>query len=525
MAFPIGYTKYQEITIDNTKVTADQTDFVIYVNLANLSKAGADIFDTCRSDGGDIRVTKSDGTTELAREVVDIDTTAKTGELHIKFSGTLSSSSDTTIRIYYNGTDTEPATTDTYGRNAVWSNYKYVLHLNEAVNTTADGYKDSTGNGYDAVGVSMAITETEGRLAGGNAQNFDGSADYILLDTGAITSSGTHTAQVWYKGTDTGGMLMSGYKAASPFNGWVMGIGIITSGKVSLYTNSAGWLTGATSVNDDAWRKVDIKRDGANWHVFVDGASDVTPVAGTYSDSGQNGAIGARQDPSNFLSGAVDEARFSLQDLSSTWLATEYNNQNSPSTFYATGDEVSSGAITINPVAQSATFSIPTATVKLGVTQSPTAQVATFSIPTYTVAGAAVINPAAQSAVFSIPAYTIDAGGNVTVPASVITASFSIPAYAVEHNARISPNAQVATFSTQTPTLSLGTGVQITPASQVATLSIPTPTVTAQRSIIVSVATQVLTFAIPTLAKVGGVWTKVARQTDATWNRRSVNDD
>ena len=77
MAFPTGYTKYQEITIDHTKVGADQTDFIVFVNLADMVLAGADIFDTCRSDGGDIRATKSDGTTQLATELVAIDTTAK----------------------------------------------------------------------------------------------------------------------------------------------------------------------------------------------------------------------------------------------------------------------------------------------------------------------------------------------------------------------------------------------------------------------------------------------------------------
>lgn len=51
MAFPSGYTKYQEVTIDNTKVSADLTDYIVYIDLAELVKAGADIFDTCRTDG------------------------------------------------------------------------------------------------------------------------------------------------------------------------------------------------------------------------------------------------------------------------------------------------------------------------------------------------------------------------------------------------------------------------------------------------------------------------------------------
>ena len=148
MAFPGDYTNYQEVTIDSTKVDADLTDYPIYIDLSDLSLVGVDIFDTCRSDGGDIRVTKSDGTTELAREIVEIDTTGKTGELHVKFAGTLSSSGDTTIRVYYNGTDTEPTSTATYGSEAVWSDYYGVWHFEGAVGVAAK-VSDATGNAND----------------------------------------------------------------------------------------------------------------------------------------------------------------------------------------------------------------------------------------------------------------------------------------------------------------------------------------------------------------------------------------
>ncbi|GAG49321.1 unnamed protein product, partial [marine sediment metagenome] len=85
-----GYRK--KITIDYTKVDANLTNFPVYVNLANL---GSDFFSNVKGDGGDIRITKSDGTTELPREIVAINTGAETGEIHFK-ADSLSSSSPST---------------------------------------------------------------------------------------------------------------------------------------------------------------------------------------------------------------------------------------------------------------------------------------------------------------------------------------------------------------------------------------------------------------------------------------------
>jgi len=81
-----GFRK--KITIDNAQVDADLTDFPVYVNLADL---GADFFANVESanggnpdDGGDIRVTAGEGTTELPRQVVSINVGTQAGELHFK---------------------------------------------------------------------------------------------------------------------------------------------------------------------------------------------------------------------------------------------------------------------------------------------------------------------------------------------------------------------------------------------------------------------------------------------------------
>lgn len=524
MAFPTGYTKYQEVTIDNTKVAADLTDYVIYIDLADLDKAGSDIFDTCRSDGGDIRVTKSDGTTELAREVVAIDTTAKTGELHVKFSGTLSSSSDTTIRIYYNGTDTEPAVTATYGRNAVWSDYALVCHNEDDPSGSAPQMTDSTGNNDGTSTGSMA----SGDLVAGQMEqgiDFDGTDDLIDHGSGSdFDITGDISIQRWaYHHSVSGDGHRIGKTAA-----WLIGIRsnkleiLVWSTAVNVNNRNA---SGGTTLSTNTWYKEDGVYDGSNLITYIDGSqdrsgSDTGSLATNSNSFVQGDASGGAK-----FDGVMDEIRIRASALSANWLSTEYNNQNSASTFYSTSDEQTGGAVTVSPAAQVLTFSLPAYSVATGVTVSPAAQVATLSIPAYSVSTAAVVSPSAQVATFSIPSYTIDAGGNVSIAAAVQNLTLSIPSYVVSLESVVTPSTQVATFSTPSPTFALGTGVTVTPAAQVATLSIPTYTITTTFGVVVSVATQVLTFTLPTLAKIGGVWTKRARETDATWSRRSVNDD
>ncbi len=110
----------------------------VYLDLSNL---GPQFFSGVKSDGGDIRVTTSNGVTEVAREVVSTDTTGETGEVH--FLGTsISASSDTDFYVYYgNSAESDYATTATYGRNVVWSSAGYVgvWHLEEVCNDGASG--------------------------------------------------------------------------------------------------------------------------------------------------------------------------------------------------------------------------------------------------------------------------------------------------------------------------------------------------------------------------------------------------
>jgi len=334
MAFPSGYTKYQEITIASSQVDANLTDYPVYVDLSDLVKAGADIFDTCRTDGGDIRVTKTDGSTELAREIVAIDTSGKTGEMHVKFAGTLSSSSDTVIRVWYNGSDTEPASNATYGSENVWSDYEAVLHMEDA--TT-----DSTGNGdWTNTGGS---TDT-GKLGGGIL--LDGSSDYLISTRASLDNidGSDFTIQGWvlpqqdasgylFMKGDQSGDWIGAFNAIPGKYGWNVDNGT---------SNSLVYNADNTFDNGDTtyfmWT-----RNGTAGRVYINSLTASTVTHHTNENTGTDGFyIGCRFIGSGvnaFNDAIYDEFRIRFSALTETWKSTEYTNQNSPNTFYSVGDE------------------------------------------------------------------------------------------------------------------------------------------------------------------------------------------
>ena len=65
-------------------------------------------------------------------------------------------------------------------------------------------------------------------------------------------------------------------------------------------------------------------------------------LTGTHFDLGRE-----QIDGENF-SGILDEARLSNVARSADWIATEYNNQSSPATFYALGGEDGSAPVSVS---------------------------------------------------------------------------------------------------------------------------------------------------------------------------------
>lgn len=337
------------ITIDHTKVAADLTDFPVLV-IANGDAGWAELYNVATEGGGDIRVFKSDGVTELPREIVSFSVSAETGEIHIKYTGTLSSTVDTDIQIHADGVSSDYAVSGTYGRNAVWSAYAVVFHKqtntsNIAINSTGG----SDGNLSFADGGAIFPSTTTGKIGGGydygtSSQKRAVNTQYTLdLSTSGLYSAARFTIQIWAYPTAS----HSGY-LISQDTGVAVGIAYIT--------DRFRWAAAPNDVTEPSASAVN------NWYMLHMVKDTNTQVLGyrnatlrnTITVSGSAGVATAgvlgviHRNPIILpFQGNMDEYRIRLTALTANWITTEYNNQNSPTTFYSVAAEVGSTPQTV----------------------------------------------------------------------------------------------------------------------------------------------------------------------------------
>lgn len=334
-----------KLTTLAAKVDADLTNYPVYVDLNNLP-AGFHTHVNA-TDARDIRVTKSDGTTELAREVVFYNSTADTGELHF-LADAVADASNTDFYIYYgNGTATEYAHTDPYGCHAVWASYLGVWHLNGNAN-------DSGPNNYN-LGTYNAPTAGTGIM--GSAYTFAiASKTYFAIagtSCAALETAGAQTWDSWFRPSTIGGTT-NGYfavKCNSTPSGW-HGLANASDHKFSFQLNGlTPQQVSSGTLPAEVWYNVGGVYNGGTITTYVNGTAFGSATTGTPAASNGAFAIGRLGDYDGFYGdGMIDEVRIAGTARLATWKSTEYNNQSSPSTFYQVGAEEPSVSSSIKDV-------------------------------------------------------------------------------------------------------------------------------------------------------------------------------
>ena len=325
-----------KITIDNTKVDADLTDFPIYVNLDDLPDAT--FWANVKANCADVRITTSDEVTEVPREIVVCNTGTKTGEMH--FKGSPLNATDTVFYIYYgNSAATEPAANATYGSQNVWtSSFQAVYHLQQDPSGNGvDAVLDSTSNAYHTTPFGSPVNGT-GKLAG-NAITF-AAVDDQLKDTDQVWADANNaiTVSVWsnfasadtaqqatlFRYTTSGNERNSAHAPWASTDYWDFGTCCTSPGRIS----------GSNTAYDDKYSLFHFT-GGANHEIYIDGASRYAAGSSDSPTGALTGfAIGSGID-TEWHKGTLDEFRVATVERTSTWISTEYNNQNSPSTFYS----------------------------------------------------------------------------------------------------------------------------------------------------------------------------------------------
>jgi hypothetical protein len=327
------------VTVSASAIDADLTNFPIYVNLANLP---AHFFSNVKSDGGDIRVTASDGVTELPREIVSISTGTSAGELHFRASN-VSSTTDTTFYLYYgNAAASDYSQNATYGENNVWSNgYVLVEHLDDLTTSSVensvgspDGTKTSANN---------PLVTTSGKL--GSAQDISGDS---ISHTSVIGSVTQYTVSAWFNPdnlTGSGDTATYGYSifgispSSAPYN-WLTagGTGNLTEMRFCAYDGDATCdATTGAGISVGNWHHVSaVAYQGGTSTVRVNGTQRLsftntgnTPVGTNFTIADLRPGRGIQFD------GRIDEMRVSNVARSTAWQDAEYRNLSTTTSFYA----------------------------------------------------------------------------------------------------------------------------------------------------------------------------------------------
>jgi uncharacterized repeat protein (TIGR01451 family) len=356
-----GYNSWQyrkTITLDHTKVpNTDQLSFPVLISLSSDSGLSAHAL----SSGNDILFTSGDGVTRIPYERESYSNGTLVAWVQVP---TVSHTADTVIYMYYGNS----GATDQQQATNVWgSNFKNVWHLTETSGATLH---DSTSTGNTATNQGVAALGAAGQMGRGVTLNTNVSGTGYLSTTMNYSNPNPYTVSIWFKTTNSAGHKIFGLETlqtGTTSANYDRMFYVNASGKLvgGMYDSSGSGtrvtLTSSATVTNNIWHYVALTFTNTTLTCYLDGtslgtATVTTPQTytagywrmGSYQLGGSPGSWPSSTN--GYLVGSIDEARYSASARSADWIATEYNNQNSPSTFYSLGVE------TVNVGANEVTF-------------------------------------------------------------------------------------------------------------------------------------------------------------------------
>jgi len=244
-------------------------------------------------------------------------------------------------------------TTDQSHSSQTWgSNYGGVWHL-ATVNGGLNA-NDSTANGNNGtnVGAHGGVQPASAEIDGGGYNETSGTSYIDVGNSVSVRPTHVGTVSAWVNwntftgysnplgnSSSSGGTKYGGFALWTSNNNGSNGV---PNFSISNNTTSTNRTTGST-LNSSTWNYLSGTWDGSNVRLYVNGVlkSTVSQTmdSGYYGDTFlfRPGTAGSGND---YLQGYLDEVRIANTALSASWILTEYNNQSSPSTFYAVGGEV-----------------------------------------------------------------------------------------------------------------------------------------------------------------------------------------
>lgn len=342
-AYDNGYARRATLTIDHTKVpNTDRSNFPVLVKGTYAELAHTDHGGQVTSESGYDIIFTSDaaGNTALYWELESYN--HETGAIiaWVKV-GTVATASDTAFYMFYgkSGVVTFQSTA-----SSVWdANYQGVWHFAEGTGTSV---ADSTTNARTGTkdGSTAPAWDTSSYLGTGVSSGTDGEKIALAAN---LSLGATHTISFWLKTTNTD--YMHAYGPSKSDTTASLTRRSTETGANGNFAYTAGYQGGSvTSATRGSWMYVVLYRLGSDTYAkyYVNGSQLGSNMGSIWNDFTMDYLMKASSN--NGGTQYWDEIRVSNTNRSADWIATEYNNQNDPSTFYGVtwDDMVSAPTIT-----------------------------------------------------------------------------------------------------------------------------------------------------------------------------------
>lgn len=340
----MAYSFYRAIQIDHTKCgSADSSNFPVLVSgtysyLATVANGGK----VQSSSGYDIQF-YSDSALTTALKFERVNWTASTGasEFWVKVP-TLSASTDTVIYMAYGNA---AISTDQQDAANVWdANYKGVWHTNESSSPLVDSTGIigdlSTVSGSPSfaqtgkISKSIQLTTDSDKLTSGNNTGIEGDSARTLLVWAYLTDESVPRSIIDFGSASPAQASLLG---DAPPNQW------------GLY-RYFGDTVASSDIGTGSWKRIGYTYDGTTVKIWKDGSVQTTNTPADFNTPASILYVGQSYNTSPWVSfvGYLEEIQLSDTCRSESWVVTDYNNQNSPSTFYSIGSETA-GSVFIAP--------------------------------------------------------------------------------------------------------------------------------------------------------------------------------
>jgi biopolymer transport protein ExbB len=355
---PAGYGFGKQILIQSSQVSGllDLLNFPMLVSFTDPDlRTTVNGGNVENASGFDIIFTEGDCSTLLNHQIEKYDPVTGEYIAWVRIP-VLLATSDKGIHMYYGNSAiaADPSSTATWD-----ANYIGVWHMSEDPSGGAPQITDwtaGTSNGTSNGGMTGADLVT---AKIGDGIDFDGSNDYIGVGDVLIDGLTQITVEAWIRPTvlpvkaspsghnsNEGAIIHK--NGASDDN---LGITVATGGTAFYIDDGSNNTPVAPAVVVDAWTFVVGTWNNATMTIYQDGTSAATlgGVNGTFVNNnnelrfgGVHGTAGGN--PHEFT-GIIDEIKISNIARSADWVATEFNNQNSPSTFYNVSVELTAAVL------------------------------------------------------------------------------------------------------------------------------------------------------------------------------------